>query len=71
MRKSKILKSLLIPTLGIAAIGTVAAVATSCSCGNRETSPYVVINAKSEISFELKNFGNNAPNLEYSLDGTT
>ena len=32
MRKSKLIKILLIPTLGITAMGTVAAVSTGCSC---------------------------------------
>jgi uncharacterized protein YjdB len=30
MKKAKILKMILVPTLGISALGTVAAVATSC-----------------------------------------
>jgi uncharacterized protein YjdB len=34
MRTSKIVKSILIPTLGISAIGTIAAVCTSCGCGS-------------------------------------
>ena len=32
MRRIKLLKSILIPTLGISAVGTIAAVSTSCSC---------------------------------------
>jgi hypothetical protein len=31
MKKAKLLKTLLIPTIGITAIGTIAAVSTSCS----------------------------------------
>jgi uncharacterized protein YjdB len=32
--KAKLLKLILIPTLGISTIGTIAAVSTSCGCGN-------------------------------------
>ena len=34
MKNIKLLKSILIPTLGISAIGTIAAVCTSCGCGS-------------------------------------
>ena len=33
MKNTKLLKSILIPTLGISAIGTIAAISTSCSSG--------------------------------------
>ena len=33
MEKTKLLKSILIPTLGITSIGTIPVVSTSCSCG--------------------------------------
>ena len=38
MKKIKILKTILIPTIGITSIGTIAAVSTSCSC-----SPVVLV----------------------------
>lgn len=34
MHKIKLLKSILIPTLGISAISTIPVVSTSCSCGS-------------------------------------
>ncbi len=40
MKKIKLLKTLLIPTIGISAIGTIAAVSTSCS-------PVVIVNSVS------------------------
>ena len=68
MNKTKLLKSILIPTLGISAIGSIVAISTSCSCGSDK--PYVVINANADSTLTLNNNGFNSPNLRYSTDGT-
>ena len=40
MKTTKLLKSILIPALSISAIGTIAAVSTSCGCGSKN--PHIV-----------------------------
>jgi uncharacterized protein YjdB len=35
MKTTRLLKSILIPALGISAIGTIATVSTSCGCGSK------------------------------------
>ena len=67
MKKIKLLKTLLIPTIGIIAIGTIASVSTSCSSVVPVTS-YICITANADSNLELRNSDNN-PNLQYSPDG--
>ncbi len=71
MEKTKLLKSILIPTLGISAIGTIAAVSTSCGSEN-ENKQYqcVVLTANADSTLTLDNSGGNNPNLQYSIDCT-
>ena len=45
MKKAKLLKSILVPTLGISAIGTIAAVSTSCGSEKNIENQYVAITA--------------------------
>ena len=70
MKRSKIIKSILIPTLGISAIGTIAAVCTSCG-SDKQDKPYVAITANRNSTLELRNYNDNNPNLQYSTDGTS
>ena len=70
MKKQKLLKSILIPTLGISAIGTIAAVSTSCGKKDDPSSlQSIIITANEDSSFSLVNVGENNPNLQYSIDG--
>ena len=78
MKTTQILKSILIPTLGISAIGTIAAVSTSCgqtqvagtSLENTTDCPYVAITANEKSTLKLiNNSTNNNPDLQYSTDG--
>ena len=64
MQKIKLLKSLLIPTLGISVIGSIAAVSTSCESKKKN----VKITANEDSTLELKNEGGNSPILQYSTD---
>ena len=64
MRKMNIFKTLLIPTLGITAIGTIAIVSTSCK--SREKN--VKITANEDSTLKLINFGDIHPILQYSTD---
>ena len=66
MKKAKLLRTLLIPTLGFWIIGTVTILTTSCS--RQKTSPYVVISAQTDSILTLNNEGENSPNLQYSFD---
>jgi hypothetical protein len=59
-----IFKALLIPTLGITAIGTIAIVSTSCK--SREKN--VKITANEDSTLKLINFGDINPILQYSTD---
>ncbi|MBQ6280311.1 MAG: leucine-rich repeat protein [Mycoplasma sp.] len=70
MNVTKLLKSILIPTLGISAIVSIAAVSTSCGSEN-ENKQYqcVVLNANADSTLTLNNGGENNPNLQYSTDG--
>ena len=70
MHNAKLLKSILIPTLGISAIGSIAAVSTSCE-SDKLDKPYVVITANADSTLTLNNYGGNSPNLQYSTDGTS
>ena len=47
MKKIKLLKTLLIPTIGITAIGTIAAVSTSCSSAVPATS-YICVTSNAD-----------------------
>ena len=67
MKTTRLLKSILIPTLGISAIGTVAAVSTSCGSKPDE---YVVLTANADSTLTLNNDGGNNPDLQYSTDRT-
>ena len=74
MMKLKLIKTILIPTIGITAIGTIAAVLTSCSCSPQPTPtppvvPAICVTANADSRLELKNAGENNPNLQYSVDG--
>ena len=70
MLKSRLLKSILIPTLGISAIGSIAAVSTSCGKKDDPSSlQSIIITANEDSSFSLVNVGKNNPNLQYSTDG--
>ena len=64
MKKIKLLKTLLIPIIGITTIGTIAAVSTSCSSAVPVTS-YICVTANANSTLELKNVGGNNPNLQY------
>ena len=64
MQKINLLKSLLIPTLGISAIGIIAITSTSCE-GRKKN---VKITANEDSTLELKNYGGNSPILQYSTD---
>ena len=61
MKKIKLLKTLLIPTIGITAIGTIAAVSTSCS--STDDASYMCVTANVESTLQLINVGGNNPNL--------
>ncbi|MBQ2349458.1 MAG: hypothetical protein II392_01435, partial [Mycoplasma sp.] len=69
MNKTKLLKSILIPTLGITSIGTIAAVSTSCGSEN-DNKQYqcVLLTANADSALVLDNSGGNNPNLQYSTD---
>ena len=73
MKQTKLLKSILIPTLGVSAIGTIATISASCSNGSENENKqhqYVGITANANSTLTLANtFGNN-PDLQYSTDGT-
>ena len=51
MKKIRLLKTILIPTLGITALGTVAAIATSCNCSTVKVTGVEL--DKSELSLEV------------------
>ena len=70
MKKTKLLKVLLIPTIGISAMGTVATITTSCG-GDKPTTFNDVVNvtANADSTFALINEGENNPDLQYSLNG--
>ena len=71
MLKSRSLKSVLIPTLGISAIGLIAAVSTSCGKKDDPSSlQSIIITANEDSSFGLLHGDGNNPNLQYSADGT-
>lgn len=64
MQKIKLLKSLLIPSLGISAIGIIAITSTSCESRKKN----VKITANADSSLVLVNEGGNCPILQYSTD---
>ncbi len=70
MEKTKLLKSILIPTLGISAIGTIAAISTSCGSEKNIENQYVAItaNADSTLTLIYSGLGINL-DLQYSTDG--
>ena len=74
MKETKLLKSILIPTLGLSAIGTIAAVSTSCGQANPDPDPdkkqgsYVILSANENSKLTLNNHGVNNPDLQYSTD---
>ena len=70
MKKAKLLKSILVPTLGISAIGTIAAVSTSCGSEKNIENQYVAITANENSTLTLNNKGENNPDLQYSTDRT-
>ena len=71
MKKPKLLKSILIPTLGITSIGTIAAVSTSCGSEKNIENQYVAITANENSTFALtyKALGISV-DLQYSKDKT-
>ena len=71
MKKAKLLKSILIPTLGITSIGTIAAVSTSCGSEKNIENQYVAITANENSTFALtyKALGISV-DLQYSKDKT-
>ena len=69
MKKIKLLKTLLIPTIVITAIGTITAVSTSCSCSSSPVVPAICITANADSNLVLRNSSGNNPNLQYSADG--
>ena len=70
MKTIGILKSILIPTLGISAIGTIAAASTSCGSEKNIENQYVAITANENSTLTLNNKGENNPDLQYSTDRT-
>lgn len=70
MKKLKLFKTLLIPSLGVLTLGTIAAVATSCGSEDPgiDVREYVGITANANSTLTLYNEGGNNPNLEYSVD---
>jgi len=71
MKKSKLFKTLLIPTIGISVILPIAAVLTSCGSEDPgiNVREYVGITSNANSTLTLYNEGRNNPNLEYSVDG--
>ena len=72
MKKLKLFKTLLTPSLGVLTLGTIAAVATSCCCTPEPTPvvdvrEYVGITANANSTLTLYNEGGNNPNLEIQL----
>ena len=75
MKKLKFFKTILIPSLGVLTLGTIAAVATSC--GGDKTPVIdvgenvgITANASSTLTF-VHNYVGNFPDLQYSIDGGT
>ena len=76
MNKLKLFKTLLIPSLGVLTLGTIAAVATSC--GGDKPTPVIDVgenvgitaNASSTLTF-VHNYVGDFPDLQYSTDGTS
>ena len=70
MKKAKILKTLLIPTIVISVILPIAAVLTCCCSEDPgiDVREYVGITANANSTLTLYNEGGNNPNLEYSVD---
>ena len=66
MKKIKLFKTLLIPSLGVLTLKTITIVSTSCSCAIVRVTAVVTANADSTL--ELTNRNNNS-NLQYSVDG--
>ena len=75
MKKSTLLKLLMIPSLSLAIFGASAIALTSCTFEEDtdpdKDSPYMVIRAEEDANITLKNVGNNDPNLSYSFDGSS
>ena len=77
MKKLKLFKTLLTPSLGVLTLGTIAAVATSCCC-TPEPTPVVDVreyvgitaNANSTLTF-VHHYVGVFPDLQYSTDGTS
>ena len=72
MKKTKLLKSILIPTLGITSIGTIAAVSTSCGSENDNKQYQCVLltaNENSTFALTYKALGISV-DLQYSKDKT-
>ena len=71
MKKTKLLKSILVPTLGISAIVSIAAVSTSCGSEKNIENQYVAITANENSTFALtyKALGISV-DLQYSKDKT-
>ena len=67
MRKSKLLKCLLIPTLGVSTIGIVATISTSC--GKQKLSEFVKVTAIENSTLQLEVIAEDKPDLQYSYDG--
>ena len=78
MKKLKLFKTLLIPSLGVLTPGTIAAVATSCGGDKPTPTPVVDVgenvvitaNANSTLTF-VHNYVGDFPDLQYSTDGTS
>ena len=70
MKKVKLLKTLLIPTLGITAIGAIAAVSTSCSSSDVPVTSYICVASNADSTLELINESVYNPDLQYSIDGS-
>ena len=75
MKKLKLFKTILIPSLGVLTLGTIAAVVTSC--GGDKTpvidvgkNVCITANASSTLTF-VHNYVGNFPDLQYSTDGGT
>ena len=73
MKKLKLFKTILIPSLGVLTLGTIVAVATSC--GGDKTPVIdvgenvgITANASSTLTF-VHNYVGNFPDLQYSTDG--
>ena len=62
MKKAKLLKTLLIPTIGITTISAIAAVSTSCSCSPQPTPTPPVVHvtgislSKESLTLEIGGF---------------